>query len=513
MFQAYADYDGLGLAELIRRGDVSAGEVLEAAIARIEAVNPSLNAVVRPLFERARNRLAAGVGDGPLSGVPFLVKDLLAQIDGVPTGNGNRLWAGQVARGDSELVRRWQAAGLVIAGRTNTPEFGLTPYTESGASGPAHNPWDVSRTPGGSSGGSAAAVASGMVPIASGGDGGGSIRIPASACGIFGMKPTRGRTPAGPFIGEAWSGFAVEHVLTRSVRDSAAVLDATHGPDVGSPHPLPVFAGSYLEAVSRMPGRLKIAVSKAPMLGKAVSPEVLAAFDEAVSLLTDLGHEVVEAAPPVDREAFSMAFLTALAGELRADIEFTAKTFGLSIRPADYDASSFGMGLLGDGFSAAELVAAHRYLKLASRSVLGFFTSYDVLMTPVLSSLPVKIGALQPSAAEKALLNVLGYVGGGWLLKKLGIAEQLAAQTFEFIPWTPVFNVTGQPAMSVPIGWSKEGLPIGMQFVGRFADEETLYSLAGQLEQARPWKDRRPALLSAGTPSAASFTVPGPPEP
>ncbi|PYB75470.1 amidase [Rhizobium wuzhouense] len=494
MFQNYADFDGLGLAGLIRRGEVSASEVLEAAISRIEAVNPALNAVVRPLFERARSRVSSGVGDGPLAGIPFLVKDLLAQIDGVATGNGNRLWSHQAARGDSELVRRWETAGLVIAGKTNTPEFGLTPYTESSASGPAYNPWDLTRTPGGSSGGSAAAVASGMVPIASGGDGGGSIRIPASACGVFGMKPTRGRTPAGPFIGDAWSGFAIEHVLTRTVRDSAAVLDATHGPDIGSPHPLPVFVGSFLDAVSRSPARLKIAVSKTPMLGKAVSAEVVAAFDEATRLLADLGHEIVEAAPRVDREEFSMAFLTALAGELRADIEFTAKTFGVRIRPGDYDASSFGMGLLGDGFSAAELIAAHRYLKLSSRSVLGFFQNYDVLMTPVLSSLPVKIGALQPSAAEKALLKVLGHVGGGWLLKKLGIAEQLAAQTFEFIPWTPVFNVTGQPAMSVPIGWSEEGLPIGMQFVGRFADEETLFSLAGQLEQARPWKDRRPPL-------------------
>ncbi|NBB50665.1 amidase [Rhizobium sp. CRIBSB] len=494
MYKDYAAHDGLGLADLIRRKEVSPAEVLEAAIARIEAVNPQLNAVVRPLFDRARKRVASGIADGPLSGVPFLVKDLLAQIDGVPTGNGNHLWATLPAVGNSELVTRWERAGLVIAGRTNTPEFGLTPYTEPAANGSTRNPWDLTRTPGGSSGGSAAAVASGMVPIASGGDGGGSIRIPASACGVFGMKPTRGRTPAGPFIGEAWSGFAIEHVLTRSVRDSAAVLDATHGPDRGSPHPLQTHAGTFLDAVQRAPGRLRIAVSREPMLGKAVAPEVIAAFDETVKLLTDLGHEVLEAAPPVEREAFSMAFLTALAGELRADIEFTAKTFGIKIRPGDYDASSFGMGLLGEGFTASDLITAHRYLTLSARSILGFFDGVDVLMTPVLSSLPVNIGALQPSAIEKKLLTVLGYVGGGRLLKKLGIAEQLAAQTFEFIPWTPVFNVTGQPAMSVPIGWSPEGLPIGMQFVGRFADEETLFALAGQLEMARPWKDRRPPL-------------------
>jgi amidase len=494
MFDDYGNHDGVGLAELIRSRQVSAGEVLEAAIARIEQINPQLNAVVRPLFDKARSQVGAGVGEAPLAGVPFLIKDLLAQVDGVPTGNGNRLWATRNATGDSELVRRWRSAGLVIAGKTNTPEFGLTPYTEPGANGATRNPWHLTRTPGGSSGGSGAAVASGMVPIASGGDGGGSIRIPASACGVFGMKPTRGRTPAGPFIGEAWSGFAVEHVLTRSVRDSAAVLDATHGPDRGSPHPLPVQDGTFLSASQREPGKLKIAVSREPMLGKVVAPEVVAAFNDTVTLLADLGHEVIEAAPPVERDAFSMAFLTALAGELRADIEFTAKTFGVRIRPGDYDASTFGMGLLGQGFTAADLISAHRYLTLSARSILGFFEDVDVLMTPVLSSLPVKIGALQPSAIEKKLLTVLGYVGGGRLLKKLGIAEQLAAQTFEFIPWTPIFNVTGQPAMSVPIGWSPEGLPIGMQFVGRFADEGTLFSLAGQLEQARPWKDKRPPL-------------------
>ena len=494
MFDDYGNHDGVGLAELIRSRQVSPGEVIEAAIARIEQINPQLNAVVRPLFDKARSQVGAGVGEAPLAGVPFLIKDLLAQMDGVPTGNGNRLWATRNAAGDSELVRRWRSAGLVITGKTNTPEFGLTPYTEPGANGATRNPWDRTRTPGGSSGGSGAAVASGMVPIASGGDGGGSIRIPASACGVFGMKPTRGRTPAGPFIGEAWSGFAVEHVLTRSVRDSAAVLDATHGPDRGSPHPLPVQHGTFLSASQREPGKLKIAVSREPMLGKAVAPEVVAAFNDTVTLLADLGHEVIEAAPPVERDAFSMAFLTALAGELRADIEFTAKTFGVRIRPGDYDASTFGMGLLGQGFTAADLISAHRYLTLSARSILGFFEDVDVLMTPVLSSLPVKIGALQPSAIEKKLLTVLGYVGGGRLLKKLGIAEQLAAQTFEFIPWTPIFNVTGQPAMSVPIGWSPEGLPIGMQFVGRFADEGTLFSLAGQLEQARPWKDKRPPL-------------------
>lgn len=494
MYSSYFEQDGLGLADLVRRGEVSAAELVEAAIAAIERLNPQLNAVIRTMFDDARRVAAGRLGQGPFAGVPFLLKDLLSQVDGVPTSQGNRLWAKIPAKGDTELVKRWKRAGLIVVGKTNTPEFGLTPYTEPDAFGPTRNPWDTSRTPGGSSGGSAAAVASGMVPLASGGDGGGSIRIPASACGLFGMKPTRGRTPVGPFIGEAWSGFAGEHVLTRSVRDSAAILDATHGPDIGNPHPLPVFSGSWLEASGRAPRRLRIAVSCEPMLGKAVAPEVRQAFADSVRLLTDLGHEVVEAAPAVERERFALAFLTVLAAELRADIDYTAQVTGRKVRPEDFDASSFGLGLLGQAFSAAELAAALRYLKLSARAILGFFETHDVLMTPVLSSLPVKIGALQPKPIEKTLIRFMGHIRGGLLLKKLGIANQLAAQTFEFIPWTPVFNVTGQPAMSVPLGWSPEGLPIGMHFVGRFADEETLFSLAGELERARPWKDRRPPL-------------------
>ncbi|HCL65066.1 MAG TPA: amidase [Rhizobium sp.] len=497
VLDGYANFDGLGLAELVRSGQVSAAELVETAITEIERLNPPLNAVTRTMFDEARRAAAGPIGEGPFAGVPFLLKDLLSQVEGIPTSQGNRLLAKIPAPGDSELVKRWKRAGLIFVGKTNTPEFGLTPYTEPAAFGPTRNPWDLTRTPGGSSGGSAAAVAAGMVPMASGGDGGGSIRIPASACGLFGMKPTRGRTPVGPYIGEAWAGFAGEHVLTRSVRDSAALLDATHGPDTGTPHPLPVYQGSWLKAVGHPPRRLRIAVSNMPMLGKAIAPEVSAAFADSVRLLESLGHEIVESAPKVDRDAFSLAFLTVLAAELRADIELAAEIAGVKVRPEDFDASSFGLGLLGHAFSATELTAALRYLKLSSRAIMGFFESHDVLMTPVLSRLPVKIGELEPSVLEKKLIRFMGHMRGGWLLKKLGIANQLAAETFEFIPWTPVFNVTGQPAMSVPLFWSKDNLPIGMHFVGRFADEETLFRLAGQLEQARPWKDRWPPLSSS----------------
>ncbi|MBD9507931.1 amidase [Ensifer sp. ENS07] len=494
MLAEYDHLDGIALAELVKEGEVSALELVEAAIARIETRNPVLNAVVLNIYDQARSAALDVDFSAPFAGVPFLMKDLLSTVAGVPTSHGNRLWAKLPASGDSEIVKRWKRAGLIILGKTNTPEFGLTPYTESETFGPARNPWDLERTPGGSSGGSAAAVAACMVPLASGGDGGGSIRIPASACGVFGLKPTRGRTPFGPYIGEPWAGFAVEHVLSRSVRDSAALLDVVQGADVGAPHFLPRSSGSFLDVVSAPGRKLRVAVSAAPMLGGTVEPQVLAAFTDAAKLLADLGHEVVEAAPKIDAEQFSLSFLTVLAAEMRVDMEDAAQAAGVSIKVEDFDASTIGMGLLGQTFSAGELAAALRYLKLAARGVMSFFESHDVLMTPVLSRVPPPIGALQPSSQEKSIIRAIGRARVGWLLRKLGIAERLAAETFSFMPWTPVFNVTGQPAMSVPLFWTDNGLPIGTHFVGRFGDEVTLFELAGELERARPWLHRKPPL-------------------
>ncbi|USJ27558.1 amidase [Ensifer adhaerens] len=494
MLVEYDDLDGFALAELVKAGGVSALELVETAITRIETRNPALNAVVLTMFDQARSAASNVDMTAPFAGVPFLMKDLLSAVERVPTSHGNRHWAKLAAGGDSEIVKRWKKAGLIILGKTNTPEFGLTPYTEPEIFGPARNPWDLERTPGGSSGGSGAAVAARIVPLASGGDGGGSIRIPASACGVFGMKPTRGRTPSGPYIGEPWAGFAVEHVLTRSVRDSAALLDYVQGPDVGAPHYLPLYSGSFLDAVKGPARKLRIAVSSAPMLGGKVEPEVLAAFADATKLLSDLGHEIVEAAPQVHAEAFSLSFLTVLAAELRVDMEDAAKAAGVPIRVEDFDASTIGMGLLGQAFSASDLAKALRYLKLTARGVSSFFETHDVLMTPVLSRLPPPIGALQPSHWEKTIIRAIGRAKAGWLLRKLGIAERLAADTFAFMPWTPVFNVTGQPAMSLPLFWTDGGLPIGTHFVGRFGDEATLFQLAGQLERARPWSGRKPPL-------------------
>ncbi len=491
-FKEYGNYDGLGLAELVRKKKVKPGELVEEAITRIETHNPQLNAVVNKLYDRARSMAESKLPDGPFKGVPFLMKDLIATLEGIPTSSGNKLWKNIPATATSELAKRWEASGVIVVGKTNTPEFGLTPYTESDALGPAHNPWDLSRTPGGSSGGSGAAVAARLVPLASGGDGGGSIRIPASACGLFGLKPTRGRTPIGPFIGEAWQGFAIEHVLTRSVRDSAAMLDATQGADVGAPYAIPE-AGPFLKEVGKRTGKLRIAVSTKPLMGKNVHADCVRGVEETAALLQALGHEVVEATPAINGEEFSLSFLTIIAGQMRADIEEIAALTGRKVSIDDFDISTFGVGLFGSILKASDYARASRYLQVVSRDIGRFFQNYDALLTPVLNQPPVKIGALKPTAAEQTQLKFIARTGQTWILKAMGIIKPLAAQTFEFVPWTPVFNVTGQPAMSVPLHWNAEGLPIGMHFVGKWGDEATLFRLAGQLEKARPWFDQAPA--------------------
>jgi amidase len=490
-FTDYAKYDGLGLAELVHKKKVSPTELVEEAINRIETHNPKLNAVVFKLYDRARNSAKGKLPNGPFTGVPFLIKDLHATLEGTPTSHGNKLWRNIPATVTTELVKRWENSGAIVVGRSNTPEFGLMPYTESDTLGPALNPWDVTRTPGGSSGGSGAAVAARFVPFASAGDGGGSIRIPASACGIFGLKPTRGRTPTGPIIGESWNGFDIDHVVTRSVRDSAAMLDATKGQDVGAPYVIP-DAGPFLKEVGENPGKLRIAFTTKPMLGKNVHPDCLKGVEETVALLRKLGHEVVEDAPAINGEEYSLHFLTIISGQMRADIEEAAEMAGKKVSPADYDITTFGAGLFGTILKASDYVRALRYLQAKSRDVGRFFEKYDVLLTPVLNQPPVKIGALKPSAGEQAQLKFVARTGATWLLEALGVIKPIAAQTYEFIPWTPVFNVSGQPAMSVPLHWNDEGLPIGMHFVGRWGDEATLFRLAGQLEKAKPWFDKAP---------------------
>lgn len=493
-FIDYENCDGIGLAELIRKRQVSPAELVEAAIERIEARNPEINAVVYKMFDQARAVAQENLPDGPFKGVPFLLKDLSSALAGVPLSSGSRFTKDFVPSYDSEMVRRYKASGVIILGKTNTPELGLTPFTEPDLFGPTRNPWDLERTPGGSSGGTAAAIAAGMVPLAGGGDGGGSIRIPASCCGLFGLKPTRGRTPTGPDDGEAWEGFAQEHVLSRSVRDSAAMLDFISGPDVGAPYFTPAPPRPFLDEVNTEPGSLRIAYTSHPFMGHFVHDDCINSLQETAKLLQGLGHEVEEAEPQIDGEALAVAFLTMLTGQVRADIEMMAEMSNKKPNRGEFEASTWTLGLLGKAISASEYVKAVRFMQQTARRVGEFFEQYDVLLTPTLAEPPFIIGKLQPSPGEQRLMAIVGALNAGGLLSALGVVEPIAAKTFDYIPYTPLFNITGQPAMSVPLHWNSDDLPIGMQFVGRFADETTLFRLAGQLERAKPWFDKRPPL-------------------
>jgi amidase len=493
-FPEYDSLDGLGLAERIRARDVSPTEVLDAALARIDERNPALNAVIRRLDTQARQQLAS-LPDGPFAGVPMLIKDLQATVAGVPTSHGGHLLKNMPVDHDSELVARYRRAGAVFVGKSNTPEFGLTPFTEPAAHGPARNPWDTTRTPGGSSGGSGAAVAARIVPIGHGGDGGGSLRIPASCNGIFGLKPTRGRNPTGPDVSDAWRGFAQEHVLTVSVRDSAAILDVSAGEDAGPSVACPAQARPYLDETRTPPGKLRVAFTATPFFGRDVHPDCRAALDDAVQLLVSLGHDVEVAAPVLDGRALARAFLTVVAAEARADIDWAARQLGREARFSDVQPDTWALGLLGRAFSAADYANAVRALQVATRTVGRFFTQYDVLVTPTLGTPPFVIGALQPTAMERAALQVLGRLGLGKALDAGGLLEQTIEKVFGFIPYTPLFNCTGQPAMSVPLWWNAQGLPVGTQVVGRFGDEATLFRLAAQLEAARPWAGRLPPIV------------------
>ncbi len=493
----YHRFDGLGLADLVRTKQVAARELVDTALARADAVNPVLNAIIHRMDDAARAEADHCAGLGPFAGVPFLVKDLVQLVKGEPYRAGSRFVEGFVPDHDTELMSRFRQAGLITIGKTNTPEFGLTPYTEPVLFGPTGNPWAPSRTPGGSSGGSAAAVAAGIVPLAGGGDGGGSIRIPSSCCGVFGLKPTRGRVPTGPDYSQLWLGAVVEHVISRSVRDSAAALDATHGPDVGAPYHAPPPARPFLDEVTQLPGRLTIAWTAESPIGGKVHADCAAAVRETVTLLEQLGHVVVEAAPPVDGPGFAKAFLTTVCAECAADVRDAGRAVGKKPARAGFEPTTWALHLLGKGLRADELSAALRLLGATSRAIGRFFTQYDLLVTPTIATPPFLIGALQPKPIERFALEWLGRIGSGRLFRLVGLLDQLVGQAFDAVPFTAIFNSTGQPAMSVPLHWNDEGLPIGTQVVGRFGDEATLFRIAGQLERARPWFDRRPPLVTA----------------
>jgi amidase len=493
-FSEYAEHDAVGLAELVRTKQVSSRELVEAAIERIERVNPQLNAVICKTFEQAR-RAAEAVGtDAPLCGVPFLLKDLQVRLAGVPLTQGSRYWKDYVPDHDSELATRFKRAGLVIVGKANTPEFGLLPTTEPELHGRTHNPWRLGLTAGGSSGGSAAAVASGMVPAAHASDGGGSIRIPASCCGVFGLKPTRGRTPLGPDSSEVWHGFSIDHAVTRSVRDSAALLDATHGPEPTSPYHAPPVARPFLEEVKTPPGRLRIAFSKLPHLLSSVHADAIEAVESAARLCQELGHEVEEATVETDPRAFGRYFFTILCGETAASIALDPQVLGRAPARDELEAPTWLSAMLGRVFSAEELCVAVKELQALSRKAARFFERYDILLTPTLARAPVRLGELHAHGVEKALQDVVAHYDLATLLKSRRLIDRAIERVFDFMPFTPLANVAGLPSMSVPLHWNAEDLPIGTMFTARFGADATLFRLAAQLERARPWKQRRPRV-------------------
>lgn len=488
----YDELDGLGLAELVRRGEVTPAELVEAAIERIEARNPAINAVIRPLFDRARAAASGTLPDGPFKGVPFLLKDLLSALEGTPLGAGSRMYQGWFPPTNSALVDRYLATGAVVMGKSNTPELGLLPSTEPVVHGPTRNPWNRERTAGGSSGGSAAAVAARMVPFAGGGDGGGSIRIPSSCCGLFGLKPSRGRTPTGPLEAEGWNGFAIEHVLTRSVRDSAAMLDAVCGWYPGDFHYLERPATPFLDEVGKPPGRLRIAVSAEPYLPSKVHPDVVAALEDAATLLTSLGHEVIRDAPRLDSNAFARAFLTVISGQTASAIRAAEVKVGRKADHEDFELRTRLSAAAGRAFSAGDYVTAVSILHAEARKVHQFLETCDVIVNPTLGQPPPPLGFLAPEGARATAEKLMARLPVGKALTFGPLLDQVGADVFSFIPWTAIYNVTGQPSMSVPLAWNGEGLPVGTMFTARYTNEALLFRLAAQLEQARPWAGKRP---------------------
>jgi amidase len=469
-----AQADATELAGLVRRKEVTPAELVEAAIDRIERINPTLNAVVTPMFDQAREAARGPLPEGPLTGVPFLVKDLIASCQGVRLTSGSRSLAEFVSGQDSELVARLRRSGLIIVGKTNTAEFGLMPTTECHLFGPTRNPWDTTRTPGGSSGGSAAAVATGLVPMAHGNDGGGSIRIPASCCGLFGLKPSRARNPLGPEYGDVMSGLVVEHGLTRTVRDSAALLDATAGPAPGDPYVAPPPVRPFVQEVGADPGRLRIAFSAKALAEVQVHADCLAALDNAAKLCAELGHEVFEAAPRIDNaENLSRVFGVLWTAGLACSIQAGSRTTGRPISEEDFEPLTWALYQKGLRKSGADYLTALQTAQAMTRQVAAFMSDVDVWMTPTLAQPPVPLGGFEAAPGDTLK---------GW------------RASYDFAPFTAPCNVTGQPAMSVPLYWSADGLPIGTQFIGRFGDEATLFRLASQLEAARPWADKRPPV-------------------
>jgi amidase len=486
----YVQHDGLGLARLIENGEVTAREVLQAAIDRRNAVNPALNAVVESWDEEARS--AADGLSGPFGGVPFLIKDMDGHLAGHRCTYSSRSLEDWIPERSSELFVRFQKAGLNIFGKTNCPEFGIMGVSEPELRGPARNPWNLDHTPGGSSGGSAAAVAAGIVPLAHGGDGGGSLRIPASNCGIFGLKTSRGLVPLGPDEGEGWDGMVVRLLMSRSVRDTAAALDAVRGADAGAPYASPAGPKSYQSAAVRKPPKLRIGYSTRSLFGRTMHPDAVQAVDEAASLLADLGHEMIEYDLPIEPTEGAKAYLTIVAANVANQVEWTAEATGRKPDPRNFERTTWFLKQVGGTLSAAELSAARAWgLQMGRRFSDLFGPEFDMHLTATVATPPVKIGELAPSAVEQAALSVLQRVGPGPILRKT--LDDLAADSLSATPQTQIYNLTGQPAASIPMHVTRDGLPVGVQVASAFGNDAILLQLATQIESAKPWADLLPS--------------------
>ena len=471
-FEDYARHDATGLAALVARGEVSATELLECAIARAEAVNPQINAVAHKLYATGR-REAQAETSGPFAGVPWVMKDLGHPVAGAPLTGGSRAFADVVGAEDAEMVRRFRAAGLVIFATSTTPEFGLTVTTESAAYGATRNPWSLAHSAGGSSGGSAALVAAGVLPAAHATDGGGSIRIPASACGLFGLKPSRGRLPMGHGRTEGWQGLSVSHAVTRSVRDSAALLDATHGPEPGSRYVAPAApSGGFLAALDRPPTPLRIALMTEPFTGVPVHAQCVAAAEAAAGLCQALGHTVEEARPEVNGRALGSAMGLVVATHSAAAIDAREALLGRKLRDDELEPATWGLVEAGRAARATALIAADDAFMTAAIAVARFQQTYDLILSPVLAAPPALLGTVSLD---------------------LGLAAYGAAVA-AYSPYTALYNQTGAPAMSVPLHWTPGGLPVGVQFAARIGEEAVLLSLAAELERAQPWFERQAPL-------------------
>jgi len=471
----YVKHDAMSLAQLVRDGEVTPLEVLEEAITRAEAQNGRLNFLASELYDYGRARIENGLPDGPFRGVPFLEKDLHMHIPGEVSGQGSRLYANYRPNVRSELVDRHEKSGLVIFGKTTTPEFGLTGTTESLAKGATSNPWNLEHSSGGSSGGASSAVAAGVVPLAHASDGGGSIRIPASTCGLFGLKPSRGRVPMGPIRTEGWGGMSTNGAVSRSVRDTAALLDATHGPETGSRYSAPTPDGSFLASVSRDPAPLRIALMLSPIGGSPVNPEIVDATKAAAALCESMGHHVEEAGPTVDAAAMGEANFALIATALAAEFDAYAAATGQTIGPDTLEPMTLGFYHYGKQVPGAAVAAAHGTIQEIAVSVGQFMADYDIILSPVLADNTAKLGVYDLVHDDFA----------AW-------GQAVGA----YVPFTGLFNTTGQPSMSVPLAMSASGLPIGTMFTGRYGAEQTLLELAGQLERAAPWFDKMPEGIS-----------------